>query len=74
MHQVKIFKGVENEVSQLEADINSWLKSSGARVVNITGNIAPQTGGAGGSSSAATLGQGPHAPSDVLVVVLYEQS
>ncbi len=43
MHQVKLFKGIESEIDELERDINTWLKSNGAKVVNIFGNIAPQT-------------------------------
>lgn len=69
MQQVKLFKGVENEVGSLEKEINDWISRSGAKVVSLTGNIAPQsvkpdtTGG---------LGKSSFAPSDVLVIVLYE--
>ena len=69
MQQVKLFKSVENEVETLEKEINEWLSRSGARVVSLTGNIAPQSmkpDGGGG------LGKSSFAPSDVLVVVLYE--
>ena len=30
MQQVKIFKGIETEVSSLENDINEWMRTSGA--------------------------------------------
>ena len=72
MQQVKIFKGIESEVASLESEINEWIRSSGAKVLNITGNIAPQTKDE--TSDAPALGHGPYAPSDVLVVVLYEAS
>jgi hypothetical protein len=69
MQQVKLFKSVENEVDSLEKEINDWLSRSGAKVLSVTGNIAPQSvkpDGGGG------LGKGSFNPSDVLVVVLYE--
>ena len=69
MQQVKLFKSVENEVETLEKEINEWLSRSGARVISLTGNIAPQSmkpGGGGG------LGKGSFDPSDLFVIVLYE--
>ena len=44
MQQIKIFKGIENDLSTLEADINAWLVESDVDVINIFGNIAPQSG------------------------------
>ena len=69
MQQIKIFKSIESDVSDLERDINAWLKASGARVVNVFGNIAPQTivqatGGTGGRTFAA---------SDLFMAVVYEK-
>ncbi len=77
MHQVKIFKSVESEVESLEQSVNQWLAESGARVVQITGNISPQTnplegGNSGGSFSAGGGGPLRYPPSDILLVVLYE--
>ncbi len=69
MQRVKLFKSIETEIDSLEKDINDWLKRSGAKVISLTGNIAPQSvkpDGGGG------LGKGSFSPSDVLVVVLYE--
>ena len=66
MQQIKIFKGVEAEVSMLENDVNEWLRESNVRVLNITGNIAPQSG------AASDSGTHRFAPSDVLLIVLYE--
>lgn len=64
MQQVKIFKTVENELSNLETEINNWLASSKARILSITGNIAPQT--------VPNPGETRLSHSDVLFVVLYE--
>ena len=59
MHQVKFFKGIESEVSELQAEVNAWLAESGANVVNMFGNIAPQTtkpeGATAGGSSGSRL-------------------
>ena len=75
MQQIKIFKGVESDLADLESRVNAWLKQSGARVLNMFGNIAPQS-----YSSAAQHGHGggsvglgkSFAPSDVLVVIVHE--
>lgn len=63
MRLVKIFKSVESELWTMEAEINTWIQESGAHVVNVTGNIAPQT--------SSSVGQGFSA-SDVLLIVTYE--
>ena len=68
MHQVKLFKGVESELGHLESEINAWLGESGARVVNMFGNIAPQTMKPEGSAGASAR---MHPPSDLFVAVLY---
>lgn len=66
MQQVKIFECRENEIKSLEDEINQWLRESGARIISITGNIAPQ--------SATSQPKARPAPSDVLLIVLYETS
>ena len=63
MQQVKIFKGVENELVSLEQDINHWAAESKAKIISIMGNIAPQTH----RDQSHAFGS-----SDVLIVVLYE--
>ncbi len=68
MQQIKIFKSIESDVSDLERDINAWLKESGARVVNVFGNIAPQTI----SDPEKARGNRGFSASDVLIAVLYE--
>jgi len=69
MQQVKFFKGIESNVDTIEKEINDWLRQSGAKVISITGNIAPQSTKPGGGSG---LGNSHFASSDVLVIVLYE--
>ena len=67
MQQVKLFKSVEAEVSDLETEINSWIRESGIRVISIQGNIAPQT-----VSDSKSAGLKRFSPSDILIVVMYE--
>jgi len=67
MQQVKIFKSVENELSSLEAEINEWIASTGAKVLNITGNISPQSLSSGGLGDTFSA-------SDVLLFILYENA
>ena len=64
MQQVKIFECLETEVKSLEDEINTWLRETSAQIISITGNIAPQ--------SASSQPKASPAPSDVLLVVLYE--
>ena len=64
MQQVKIFKVLETEVEALEQDINTWLADSGARIVNITANLAPQ--------SPRSHPNARETPSDVFVMITYE--
>ena len=64
MQQVKIFKVLETEVETLERDINQWLFESDARIVNITGNLAPQ--------SPRAHPNAREMPSDVFVIITYE--
>ena len=53
----------------LEKQINSWIRENKIRVTSVFGNIAPQSGAA--DPKAVTTSRG-FAPSDVLVIVLYE--
>ncbi len=63
MRRVKIFKSIESELWTMEQEINTWIEESGAQIVNVTGNIAPQTGSGPAHQFSA---------SDVLVIVVYE--
>ena len=64
MQMIKIFKSIETELRSLEDEMNTWIAESGARIISVTGNIAPQTG------SAQPVGT--FSASDVLIIVLYE--
>jgi hypothetical protein len=72
MQQVKLLKGIESELAGLEGEVNAWIRQSGARVISITRNIAPQSEKS--STGSAGLGKSQFAPSDVILVVLYETS
>jgi hypothetical protein len=72
MQQVKIFKALEGEIAQLEKQVNGWLGESGARVLQITGNIAPQ--GRSTDPKAGSISASPYAASDILLIVLYEKN
>lgn len=69
MQQIKIFKGIEHELKALEDEVNAWLVESQVEVLQIVGNMAPQT--ASSKRDAAGLTQGEFPPSDVFLIVLY---
>ena len=69
MQQIKIFKGIESEISQLEQRVNAFLTENGGRVIQLTGNIAAQSPT---SDANASLGNS-YTASDILIVVLYEK-
>lgn len=71
MQQIKIFKGTESDLELLERSVNGWLAEAGVRVVNVFGNLAPQGPRQG---QASVLTKGGHAPSDLLIVVVFEQA
>ncbi len=71
MQQVKLFKGLESDSAALEKQVNNWLVDSGARVLQITANIAPQ--GHATDPRAGSVSAAPFTPSDILIVVLYEK-
>lgn len=76
MQQVKIFHDTEDRVDVLEQEVNAWLRESKARIVQITGNIAPQalleTEQLTRVQGAAPNTKRRFAPSDVLLIVVYE--
>ena len=67
MQQVKLFKSIESELEDLQESINDWIAETGAKVISVQGNIAPQSlsGGGGGMNTFAS--------SDILVIVVYEK-
>ncbi len=70
MHQIKLFVDIESNVESLEDRINQWLKESGAKVVNVFGNIAPQT--VTKDQSGTSLGERRFSSSDMFVAIVYE--
>ncbi len=66
MRKVKLFKGVENELTELEAEINQFLESSGVELISVSGNISPQTHFPTAPDTFST--------SDVLIILTYEAS
>ena len=71
MQQVKMFKSVETEIIDFQRQVNAWLEElhqAGGKVVQIAGNIAPQTVAATKSSMS-----GGFSPSDLFLTILYEQ-
>ena len=70
VQHIKIFRGLEADLPRLEAEINKWLVDSGARVLQMTGNIAPQSLR---NTPKEVLQQGDFLPSDVLLVLLYDK-
>ncbi|MES1213285.1 MAG: hypothetical protein ABUL64_01745 [Singulisphaera sp.] len=71
MQQIKIFKGIENDLSTLEADVNSWLAEAEVDVIHIFGNIAPQSGAT--ATKSGSLSHTEYPPSDVLLIVHYRK-
>lgn len=72
MNQVKFFRALENDLPGLERQINEWLQREGVKVKHIFGNLAPQTLRPGAVGDSIGHG-GPFAPSDVLIVVVFER-
>ncbi|MFQ3169655.1 MAG: hypothetical protein ACI8QI_002231 [Limisphaerales bacterium] len=73
MQRVKLFKGLETEVEALEQQVNDWAESEGAKILQVTGNIATQSYNPA-AKSGSSLQSNVAAASDVLLVVLYEKS
>ena len=71
MRQIKLFKHIEAEIRELETEMNDWMKAiqeKGAKIVSVTGNIAPQTLGSQPS------GTNRFSPSDLLMIVEYDEA
>ncbi|SMP43916.1 hypothetical protein SAMN06265222_1011034 [Neorhodopirellula lusitana] len=65
MQQVKLFKGVDSDLPELERQINRWIRKSGVRVLSISGNLSSSPGASAGPMSTFSAG-------DVLVIVQVE--
>lgn len=66
MQQIKIFKSVDTELSDLESQVNRWIRKHRVRVISITGNLTGQHGGGGGGPLSS------FAAGDVMIIVHYE--
>ena len=73
MKLVKLFKGLESEVDNLEKRINDWAESEGVKIVQVSSSIASQSYNPS-SKSGSSLQSNISAASDILVTVLYEKS
>jgi hypothetical protein len=71
MHQIKIFKGLESELADLESQVNVWLAEESVRIVQIIGNIAQQSIASVGKQVG--LSKTDFVPSDVLLVIAYDK-
>lgn len=76
-HQIRMFTGHEGETGRMTDEINAWLKQTKVRVVNVFGNIAPQSAlekPSAGKLAGAESGPGRRfAPSDIFLVVVYDE-
>ncbi len=74
MQQIRIFRCNDETLLDVQEEINKWLRDSGVRVIQITGNLAAPAV----VSQAATRGlggvAGRFAHSDILMAVLYEDA
>ena len=71
MHQVKLFRGLENDLPGLEKQINDWLAETKVRVVQITGNLAPQQDETKQDETGVV--HSLYSPANVLLALLYEK-
>ena len=72
MAQIKFFKGFESDLPALEKKINTWLMEPGLRVINVFGNLAPQSPPLE-PKSGGLVTQSGYADSDVFIAILYEK-
>ena len=70
MRQIKIFKGSETDLPHLEESVNRWIRENGVEVVQVFGNIAPQT--VFPDANRSILHKTAYTPADVFIVVVYE--
>lgn len=70
MRQIKLFKGIETELEALEQSVNRWIAENKIDVVQVFGNISPQSIMPGADRNV--IQKTVFAPADVLIVVVYE--
>lgn len=73
MPQIKFFKGLESDLPGLERKINTWMMEPGIRIINVFGNLAPQTTPPAPKPAGTLVTQSGYGDSDVLIAVLYEK-
>jgi len=75
MHQIKLFKGLENDLASIEKEVNGWLATSNAKVVQLIGNVAPQSlrSENGHILGAERPGGRGASVSDIFLAVVYEK-
>jgi len=66
IQQVKIFKSVDTEITELERQINRWIRKNGVNVISMTGNLAGAPAAAGGAPMSS------FAAGDIMIVLMYE--
>ncbi len=71
MQQIKLFVDIESNVEAMEERINGWIKERGVKIVNIFGNIAPQTV-TPATKAAGLAASSKFSSSDMFVAVVYE--
>ncbi len=70
MPKIKLFVDIESNIENMETRINDWITGSNAKVINVFGNIAPQT--VTGDAKATATGGRRFSSSDVFVAIVYE--
>jgi len=69
MQKIKIFKAIETESASLENEVNQWLAENDVRVLNMFGNISPQSDS---GKQSPGLSNSLFAPSDIMLIIHYE--
>lgn len=72
MQQIKLFVGPESEVGSMEENVNAWLREHDVEIVQVFGNIAPQTP-AYLATKVEQTGRRFH-PSDVFLAIVYRKA
>ncbi|MEC7385745.1 MAG: hypothetical protein VXX15_02705 [Planctomycetota bacterium] len=65
--RIRVFRFSETAMTEGQDEVNSFLETVG-KVHSVTGNIAPQTM----RDSSKSLTMGATVPSDILIIVRYE--
>lgn len=64
MQQIKLFKGVDSDLVELEKTVNRWIRKTGVEVLSVEGNLTA-------APAASTGGMNTFAAGDVLILVRY---